>query len=105
MRDIRSGQNVIPEIHLCEMEQVGYKSGQTYFESRFEIDYLPIIQSLGNLRKVSQGYIDAVSGIRIGMVLYNLKIGKTSVPEKHMEAMKMLGFDHVTPCRKRTRHV
>jgi hypothetical protein len=72
-RDVMS----VPDSCREEMEHLGFKEGRGFYESRFEVDYLPAIEdcSYGRRKRLDQTPRNHVHmGVHVGQVLHSSKI-------------------------------
>jgi hypothetical protein len=100
----RTGHSSIPEMHLLEMEAMGYNGGKSAHESRWQKEYIPAFKASsygleGRIHAMPKKYV--FNEIKIGQLLSNIKKGNTPIPEPHMVEMKALGYIRNELKRKR----
>jgi hypothetical protein len=75
-------------------EQLGFDNEKTYFESKWEIDYIPLFRKCfyaGHLWKTPRSYEEG--GIKLGRILCDVRTGNTTLPPSFENEMRDLGFD------------
>ena len=87
---MRSGQT-IPSYYLAELNRFGYNDGKSYYESKWDVDYMPLFRDSEFAKKGRLWKIPCKTHI-LGTLLNGMRSG-TSIPPQYLPELNRLGYN------------
>ena len=96
LNSMRTGHTTVPVEHLDELNEMGYNDGKSTTDSKWEIDHMPAFRSYnkdGRNRLWDMPKNTTINTIKIGAVLVRMRKGYTTIPVKHLDELKTMGYN------------
>ena len=87
---MRSGQTIPPQ-YLHELNRLGYNDGKSFYESKWDIDYMPLFRASEFVKNGRLWEISRETPI-IGTILHNMRTGQT-IPPQYLHELNRLGYN------------
>ena len=89
---MRNGACSIPSYYLAELNRFGYNDGKSYYESKWDIDYMPLLRTSKFAQKGRLWEIPFKTPI-LGTFLDGMRSGDTSIPSQYLFELNRLGYN------------
>ena len=89
--NMRTGNTFIPPRFLTELNEMGYRDGESYQESKWEVDYMPEFRRCEWAQKKRFWEIPMDTPV-LGSLLSCMRQGETSIPPHHLVELNEMGY-------------